>query len=147
MLPEGAAIKVTLMQRLDSGDKGLEVGDKIRLQATNDVVVGGKVIIDKYAEAEGHLIKKEHSRWLGRKGKIDFAIDWIKAVDGTKVPLRSNAKAGGKSHVAGMVAVTALVSPIGLFMRGKNAVIKKGTEFTAYVDTDTPIAIGKNKTN
>ncbi|HKI46139.1 MAG TPA: hypothetical protein VKA08_12480 [Balneolales bacterium] len=141
MIPEGASVKLTLMQRLDSGDKGLEVGDKVRLQAAEDVTVGGKVIIDRYAEAEGHVIEKKHSKWLGRKGKIDFEIDWVKAVDGTKIPLRAVARKGGKSHVAGMVAVTALVSPIGLLMRGKNAVVKRGTEFTAYVNTEEHIAV------
>lgn len=141
MIPEGAAVKLTLMQRLDSGDKGLEVGDKVRLQAAEDVTVGGKVIIDRFAEAEGHILEKKHSKWLGRKGKIDFEIDWVKAVDGTKIPLRAVARKGGKSHVAGMVAVTALVSPIGLFMRGKNAVVKRGTEFTAYVNNEEHVAI------
>lgn len=141
LITEGSAVKLTLMQRLDSGDKGLDVGDKVRLQAAEDVTVGGKVIIDRFAKAEGHIIEKKHSKWLGRKGKIDFEIDWIKAVDGSKIPLRAMAKKGGKSHVAGMVAVTALVSPIGLFMRGKNAVIKRGTEFTAYVDSEEHIAI------
>ncbi len=146
-LPEGAAIKVTLMQRLDSGDKGLEIGDKIKLQSTNDIIVGGKVLIQKYAEAEGHIIKKQHSRSLGRKGKIDFDIDWVKAIDGSRIPLRSDLHVGGKSHVAGMVAVTALVSPVGLFMRGKNAVVNKGSEFTAYVNNDTHIAIKSVNTN
>ena len=141
MIPEGAAIKLTLMQRLDSGDKGLKVGDKVSLQAAEDVTVAGKIIIDRYAKAEGHVIEKKHSKWLGRKGKIDFEIDWVKAVDGTKIPLRAVSRKGGKSHVAGMVAVTALVSPIGLFMRGKNAVVKRGTEFTAYVNTEEHIAV------
>ncbi len=146
MVPEGAAIKLTLMQRLDSGDKGLEVGDKVKLQANEDVTIGGRIIINRFAEAQGRVIEKRHSKWLGRKGKIDFEIDWVKGVDGTKIPLRAVAGKGGKSHVGGMVAVTALVSPIGLFMRGKNAVVKKGTQFTAYVDSEEQIDISKGNT-
>jgi len=141
MLPEGAAIKLTLMQRLDSGDKGIEVGDKIKLQAEENVTIGGRIVIDRFAEAQGHITEKKHSKWLGRKGKIDFVVDWVKGVDGTKIPLRAVAHKGGKSHVGGMVAVTALVSPVGLFMRGKNAIVKKGTEFTAYVDSEEHISI------
>lgn len=141
LIPEGSAIKLTLKQRLDSGDKDLKVGDKVRLQADNNVTVGGHVIIKRHAEAEGHIIEKKRSSWLGRKGKIDFKIDWVTAVDGTKIPLRAVAKRGGKSHGAGMVAAAALVSPVSLFMRGKNAVIKRGTKFTSYVNSEEHITV------
>ena len=59
------------MQRLDSGDKGLEIGDIIKLQATNDVIVGGKVLIQKYAEAEEHIIKSStHVPWAVKEKSI-----------------------------------------------------------------------------
>lgn len=48
-------------------------------------------------------------------------------------------KKNGKGRGATMVAVAALVSVFGVFIKGKNVTVKAGTLVEAYVDYDTVV--------
>ena len=69
----------------------------------------------------------------------NFTVEEIEAVDGTKIPLRSTVEKNGKGRGATMVAVAALVSVFGVFIKGKNITVKPGTLVEAYVDYDTVV--------
>ena len=76
---------------------------------------------------------------MGRGGKLDVNIDYVRGVDGEKIALRSVKETSGGGHIGAMtgaIVITSLVffpaAPLFLFMHGKDITIPKGTELTAY---------------
>ena len=80
---------------------------------------------------------------MGLPAEIFFTADYIQA-NGNTIRLRGSAAKQGQDQVkiAGALSVG---FPAGLFIHGKDAEIKQGALFTAYVDADTvlstPVAI------
>lgn len=131
-LYEGTVVRVRLVETLDS--RTASVGDMVTLEVADPVAVDGVVVIELGAKVTGKVLISEKNKNLGRKGKLDFSIDFAKARDGQNVPLSSNVKQGGKDATVGVVAAAALINPLALFIKGKAAVINKGTEFNCYVE-------------
>lgn len=139
-LSSGTKIKLELAEELSS--KKAEEGDEVVYFVAEDVVTPNKeTLIKKGARAIGKVTEAKRARTLGRKGKLEFTVEEVEAVDGTKVPLRATVNKDGKSRGATMVAVTALVSVFGLFIKGKNVTIKQGTVVDAYVDDSVVIEV------
>jgi hypothetical protein len=87
---------------------------------------------------------------MGRAGKLDINIDYVRLADGEKAALRAvqNVKGGGHTGaMTGAMVTTSLVffpaAPLFLFMHGKDITIPKGTEVTAFVNGDMPLDLAK----
>lgn len=141
LLTEGTVVRVRLLETLDSGSK-MQVGDLIAFEVADPIIVNGQTLVRAGARATGTLTESTNAKWGGRKGKLDFTIDYVEAVDGQNVRVRSSAnQVKGKSNVGLMAAGAVLVTPVAVVLRGKNAVIEKGTEFTVYMDQDRTITV------
>lgn len=79
------------------------------------------------------------SKGLGKKGKLDFTIDYLYLVGGRVLKLKSTVSANAKGRGVTTAAVAVLVSPLALFWHGQQAKFPAGTIFSAYVDHDTII--------
>ena len=115
------------------------MGDIVNLEATEPVMVDGVMLVEPGAKVVGKVLDAVKNKSMGRKGKLDFSIDFVRAKDGQNIPLSSNIKQGGKDEVVGVVAAAVIVSPLALFIKGKAAVIEKGTEFSVYVSKSVSI--------
>ena len=138
-LYEGTVVRVRLVETLDS--RTASVGDIVTLEVADPVSVDGTVVVELGAKVTGKVLVSEKNKNLGRKGKLDFSIDFAKARDGQNVPLSSNVKQGGKDATVGVVAAAAIINPLALFIKGKAAVINKGTEFNCYVERNITINV------
>jgi hypothetical protein len=83
---------------------------------------------------------------MGKGGKLDINIDSVRLVTGEKVALRAVKETKGGSHtgaMTGAIVATSILffpaAPFFLFMKGKDITIPKGTEITAYVNSDIPL--------
>jgi len=83
---------------------------------------------------------------MGRAGKLDITIDYVRLLNGEKAQLRGVKEGKGGGHtgaMTGAMVATALVvwpaAPFFLFMHGKDINIPKDTPITAYVDGDFTI--------
>jgi hypothetical protein len=94
---------------------------------TEDVKAGDVVAIPKGDTAVGHVVEAEPRRRLGRAGKLNFAIDNVKAPDGSNVRLRASSTRKGDGKTGTVIVGTVLLSPLFLLMRGKDVTIEKGT--------------------
>jgi hypothetical protein len=128
---EGTVVRVRLIETLDS--RTANVGDIVNLEVADPIMVDGVIVVETGAKVTGKVIDAVKNKSMGRKGKLDFSIDFARAKDGQNVPLTSNVKQGGKDATVGVVAAAALINPLALFIKGKAAVINKGTEFNCYV--------------
>jgi hypothetical protein len=65
-----------------------------------------------------------------------FQVDYLQAGD-TLIKLRGTAAKEGHDKEAKAAALMAVPVPVALFVHGKDAEIKQGATFTAFVDADT----------
>ena len=143
-LAEDTPVRIRLARTMSSKDA--KVDDKVDFEVLEDVKLGEVVVIERGALAIATVTEAHPKRRLGRAGKLNMNIDYVRLVSGEKVPLRAVKGGSGGNHVAAMtgaMVATGIVffpaAPLFLFMHGKNITIPKGTEVTAYVAADTPL--------
>ncbi len=138
-LDEGTPIRLRLAETVKSS-KSRE-GDKVKLKVVEDVFAtdGKTILIQAGTEAWGSVVEVEKRGRLGNKGTLALMIEGTRAVNGRTVPLRASINREGQSKLGTVVALSLIVTPLFLFMRGKDAKILAGTELSAYIDRDTVV--------
>lgn len=141
ILQDGTPIKLRLGENLSS--ETARVGDTVSFEVLEDVEVGGLIIIKQGSAALATVTQAQAKRRMGKGGKLDVNIDYVRLVTGEKVPLRAVRENKGGSSTGGMTAgivATSIVffpaAPFFLFMKGKDVTIPKGTEVMSYVHSD-----------
>jgi PEGA domain len=148
VLEDATPVKLRINRTISSGDAKVE--DTVDFEVLQDVSVNGTLVIPKGGLAFATVTEAQSKRRMGRAGKLDINIDYVKLVSGDKAALRAIKEVKGGSHVVGMTAgivATSLLffpaAPFFLFMHGKDITIPKGTEITAYVSGDMKLDIAK----
>ncbi|MHB8502481.1 MAG: PEGA domain-containing protein [Candidatus Acidiferrales bacterium] len=118
-------------------------GDSVDFEVLEDVAANGIVVIPKGSVAIGSVTEAQPKRRMGRAGKLEIVLDYVRLADTEKAAVRAVKDAKGGSHTAGMTAgivATGLLffpaAPFFLFMHGKDITVPKGAEVTAYVNGD-----------
>jgi hypothetical protein len=137
-VPDGTALRLSLVETLSSATT--EVDTPIHFELTENVRVAGNVLIPKGSTALGHVVEVEPRRRMGRAGKLNFTVDHVKAPDGSNLRLRASSARKGEDKTGTVIIGSVVLSPLFLIMRGKDVVIPKGTEISAYIDGDREIA-------
>jgi hypothetical protein len=132
VIPDGTPVRLSLEEALNSAN--CEVGEAIYFRVVDDVRVGNVVAIPGGLTATGHITNDEHKKMLGRGGKIEFAVDYVKPSSGTQLKVRATSQKQGKDSTGKVITFTILVSPLFLMLHGKEAQIPRGTTITAYID-------------
>lgn len=143
-LEEGTEVRLKLMEAINSGTA--QSGQTVSFQVLDEVKVGEVVVIKEGATAWGTIVEARGKRSLGRSGKLALRVDYVKAVDGSKVPLRAATinQGKGRGATAGIAAGATAVffwpaAPFFLLMKGTNAEIPRGQHIPAFVDGDRMI--------
>jgi heat shock protein HslJ len=134
-LREGQTVKLKLADTLRSN--GSKTGDKIRFYVAEDILgPNGKKLVFKGARAGGTVTEVRRARRLGRKGVLTFSVDYLVAIDGTRVPLRTEKvkSSNNARRRLGIGAAAIALSPAALLFRGRNVTVKPGTIVEAYID-------------
>lgn len=145
-LEEGTQIRLKLMESLHSNTA--QAGQTISFEVLDNVKVGEAIVIAEGAPAWGTIVEAEGRKSMGRAGKLAYRLDYVKSVDGSKIPLRATAinQGKGRGDATGVaVAASAILfwpaAPIFLFaMKGKNVEIPRGQHIAAFVDGDRLVA-------
>jgi hypothetical protein len=140
-LVDGTPIKLRIGRNISSADA--KVGEHIDFEVLDEVQVMGVVVVSKGATASGTVTNAQPKRRMGREGKLDITLDYVRLSDNEKAALTATAGGAGGSHTGAMVgamAATAIFtlggSALFLLMHGKDITIPKGTETTAYINGD-----------
>ena len=104
------------------------------MKVDENVLVGGQLVIAKGTAVRAEVNEAKGSGMFGKAGKLTLRILSTTAVDGQKVALTGAPQAAGKGRTGTMIAVSALGSPVGVFIKGRNAEIPSGTRMTVYTD-------------
>lgn len=147
-LAEDTPVRIRIARTMSSKDA--RVDERVDFEVLEDIKVGNVVVVEHGALAIATVTEAHPKRRMGRAGKLNINIDYVRLASGEKVPLRAIKGGSGGNHIAAMtgaMVATSLVffpaAPLFLFMHGKDITIPKGTEVTAYVAADTPLDPGK----
>lgn len=147
-LLDGTPVKLRLSQTISSADA--TVGQEIPFEVIEDVDVDGVPVIPKGVTAIGTVTAAEHKRSMGRAGKLDISISYVRLKDEEKAALRAVKDTKGGGHVGAMtgaMVATSIVffpaAPLFLFVHGKDITIPQGTEITAFVQGDMHLDMAK----
>jgi hypothetical protein len=143
-LYDGTPVRLRLTRTMSSADATL--GQNVDFEVIDDVRVGETVVIPRGSSALATVTSSKPKATMGKSGKLDLNIDYVRTSLGEKINLRAIKQTKGGSHtgaMTGAIVATSLVfwpaAPFFLFMKGKDINIPKGTEITAYVSGNTEL--------
>lgn len=117
-----------------------KVGDRVVFNTTEPVMAGGEIVISEGSMVFAEVTKSEPARFLGKSGELVINVQYTVAVDGQKVPLRTNVTEDGKDEIVATVALAAMCCWPG-FIKGEKAECVKGSLYTVYVASDMNIRV------
>jgi hypothetical protein len=145
MLAAGTPITVALDTTVKSNGTG--EGDPVALHVVNPVYSTDQprtLFIAKDAPAMGHVIVSSKRGFAGRRGDLQFQIDYVLDVAGRRVFLTDQCIGGtAVDRGAVSIATTIVVSPLGLLIQGGDKKFGAGSEFTVYVNQLAALATGQ----
>lgn len=137
-----------LSQTISSADA--KVGQEIPFEVIEEVDVDGVPVIAKGATAIATVTAAQPKRRMGRAGKLDISIAYVRLIDKEKAALRGVKDAQGGGHVGAMtgaIVATSIVffpaAPLFLLIHGKDITIPQGTEITTFVQGDMRLDLAK----
>jgi hypothetical protein len=141
ILHDATPVRLRLNRNLSSADA--KAGDSVDFEVLDDIKVDDVLVIARGGTAIATITQAEAKKRMARGGKLDVNMDYVRLVNGDKVTVRAVKETKGGGHtgaMTGAIVATSLVfwpaAPFFLFMHGKDVMIPKGTEITAYVDGD-----------
>ncbi len=99
---------------------------------------GSKVLVSTGTPATLEFTAESNSSW-GKAGKVCITNATTKTIDNKRVSLRLSSCKNGGSKLGGVIVLSVLFFPIGLFsgfMKGSMPKIQQGTTFNATVTQD-----------
>lgn len=138
-IPDGTEFTVVTIEEITS--KTAAEGDPINFKVAEDVKIDGVVVIAKDTLVKGSVAQAKKAGMMGRGGSLGIRVESSTTVDNQKIKLRSTKGKEGDDKTGTTVALVVLFGPLGFLKKGKNAVIKPGTQIKVYTDEEKKVAI------
>jgi hypothetical protein len=129
VVTEGTPINVVTAQEVTS--KAAKPNDPVKFTVNEDLVVDGRVLVNKGTEAIGSVINAEKGGYLGKSGKLGIQVESTQTVDGQPLKLRAAKGREGDDKTMSTAVLSAIV-PFFLLKKGGDATITAGTAVTVY---------------
>ncbi|HET6930065.1 MAG TPA: chitobiase/beta-hexosaminidase C-terminal domain-containing protein [Candidatus Acidoferrum sp.] len=120
-----------------------EIGDKVPLTLADDLVFNGATLARKGAPASVSIIQVDKTGPGGAPGELHFCIDPMQTDTGL-LKLHGAASLEGQAEPPNAAVMIPVVGAFAIFHHGKDAIIKPGTLFTAYLDASSLVAFNTN---
>ncbi len=144
-LQDGTPVKLQLSKRLSSADA--KAGQEVLFEVVDDIDVDGITVLHRGASVIGAVTKAQAKKRMGRAGKLNFSIAYVRLADNERAALRAVNDSRGDSNVAVMTAfmisMPIVAAPFFLLMKGGDTSIPQGTEITAFIDGDIHLDMAK----
>jgi hypothetical protein len=141
---EGAPVRMRLNRTISSASA--HAGENVDFETLDDIKIkddGDVIAIPRGSTAMATVTEAKPKGRMGKGGKLNVNIDYVRLPDGTKLALRGVQESKGGGHTGAMTGAmigTAIVfwpaAPFFLFMKGKDITIPKGHEITVYTNSD-----------
>jgi len=138
LLARGTAVPLVFAS--DVSSKTADVGDKISLALAQDLKIGAVVVVKKGTPAVATVTEVDNTGMGGAPGEVFFQVDSLQA-GSVLIKMHGTAAKEGQDKVGKAVGLMFVpFVPMGIFVHGKDAEIKQGASFTAFVDADTVLS-------
>jgi len=145
LVPNGTKLSARLEQTISSATA--DAGQQVQLSLTDPIKLNGVTVIPQGAPIIGTIVMAEEKKTMGRRGKLDFSVDKVRAADGEWIPIRytmQKKEGEGKGLSTGIMTAGAAVlfwpaAPFFLLRKGKDVSINKGIVFEVFTDSDHPM--------
>jgi hypothetical protein len=134
----GNVLPVPLLFDAEVSSKTASVGDKIPLILSQDLKIGD-FVAKKGTPATVTITQVDRTGIGGAPGTLSFEADDLHP-DSGPIPLQGGATREGEAKPPNAAILIPMVGPLTILKHGTDAVIAKGTPFTAYIDLGTPSA-------
>ena len=138
-IPDGMEFTVVTVDEISS--KTAAEGDPLTFKVAEDVKVDGQTVIAKGSLVKGVVGQAKKAGMMGRGGSLGIRVESATTIDNQKLKLRSTKGKEGDDKTGTTVALVVLFGPLGFLKKGKNAVIKPGTEIKVYTDEEKKVAL------
>ena|SRR5215213_1427205 len=139
VIPDGTEFTVVTIDEITS--KTAAEGDPLSFKVSEDLKIDGQVVIAKGSLVKGIVAQAKKAGMMGRGGTLGIRVESTTTVDSQKLKLRSTKGKEGDDKTGTTVALVVLFGPLGFLKKGKNAVIKPGTEIKVYTDEEKKVAL------
>jgi hypothetical protein len=140
-IPAGTPILVALDSDVSSAS--VNQGDKLSFHLVSDYSEFGHVLIPAGTHVRGSVSKVNRRSAGGKPGTVTVSVDAVRAIDGTRIPLRGTKAAVGKNRQGQASLLGVLTLGVGATKKGLSAVIASGTEFTVFTDATKTIVVAR----
>lgn len=144
-IPAGTMVEVEAASPVSSADVGER--SAITFLVSRQVVVNGVVVIARGARARAHLVNSKRAGAWGRGGSLEWVLEDVVAVDGTRVPIKLSDRVEGKNRSKAVVAA-AIVTGAAVFPYTPPAgliwALKKGDEAVLDASRKSSAIVGNN---
>src|SRR5260221_932085 len=148
ILLDGTPVKLSINRSVSSGNAS--VGEQVDFSVKEDVAANGVVVIPKGSLAIGKVTEAVPKRRMGRAGKLEIVLDYVRMADMEKASVRAVKEAKGQNRKGGMtvgIVATGLLfwpaAPLFLLMHVQDITVPQGAEVTAYVNGDQKLEAGR----
>jgi hypothetical protein len=127
-------VKLRFTEAVSSADA--KIGQVVSLEVVETVSVDGKRIIAIGALARGSVIKAKRRGHNHKEGQLVINVDTVKGIGGREFRLQSSIIQRGSGQgepIFGPCTFPLPADPVGLFRKGSDVVIPKGTELIAVL--------------
>ena len=131
-------IAVPLVFDAEVSSKTASVGDKIPMILSQDLTIG-TFLVKKGTPASVTITQVDRTGIGGAPGSLSFEAEDLHPQSGP-IPLQGGATRDGDAKIPNATVLIPVVGPFAILRHGTDAVITKGTPFTAYIDSGTSTA-------
>ena len=141
VLRAGSAVPVALSEFLTTKGKTLKVGQLVRLEVAQDVMLNGRLVIPARSPVEGVLTEVRNKGMWGKSGAIHVHINSVN-INGTVIRLRGDMDTRGETGTAGVVGAIVILPVAGFFVTGTSAEMPLNMPGRAFLDQDIALPAG-----
>lgn len=141
IIPAGTPLTVAIDEDLSSA--AVNQGQQVAFHLPADYSEFGHVLIAQGTPVRGTVAHVARRSAGGNPGAVTLSVTSVRAVDGTRIPLRGTTKVKGKSRQGQAAALGVLTFGIGATKKGLSAVIPAGTQFTVFTDAKRTIVVAR----
>ena len=128
---------ITIQANESFGSNTLHAGDSVNFSVVSDIALNGSVVIPAGTLVGATVKKAKARRRIGVPGEIIIGDFYTTSINGVRIPLNGNVIEKGKSKMGLSIALSAIVIPFFLLMKGKDISVLPGYQYTVFTTSDT----------
>ena len=148
-MPRGLPIIVETLYPVSSAN--FKVNNTVAFSVVSPIVIDGVLAIPRGTIARARITKAEKAKSWGRGGALTLQMEYILAMDGSRIPVQLTTAASGGNRsgmmAVGAAATSALIFPytapaaiVWGFKKGDDAVVRGSKQFAAVIKDDTEVS-------